>query len=91
VKVNNVNDFINKLCKAEIITKFLSQSDLEFGGIRQLIIDFLGKVKIKLMEDTFLAEEVEIHVAEIHEYVMFQLHHEFFKLHDPSDDEIRFQ
>jgi len=43
------------------------------------------------MEDTFLAEEVESHVAEIHEYVMFQLHHEFFKFHDPSDDEIRFQ
>jgi len=44
---------------------------LEYGGIRQLIVDFLGKVRIKLMEDQFLAEEVESHVEEIHEYVMF--------------------
>ena len=43
------------------------------------------------MEDPFLAEEVESHVEEIHEYVMFQLHHEFFKFNNPSVDEVRFQ
>jgi len=58
--------------------------------VRQLIKDFLGKVRAKLMEDPFLAEEVESHVEEIHEYVMFQLHHEFFKFNNPSVDEVRF-
>lgn len=40
-----------------------------------------------------MQNDVELHTTEIHEYIMFQLHQEFFSndlKYPPSDEEIRF-
>lgn len=45
MKVGNVNDFINKIVKTGVLQSFLSNRDIEYGGIRQIIFDFLERVK----------------------------------------------
>lgn len=66
-----MNDFINKIVKTGVLQSFFSYMDIEFGGIRQIIFDFLERVKQKFDDDPILGGEAQTHVLETHEYIMF--------------------
>ena len=51
----------------------------DIGGVRKLLVDFRNKVHSQLKLDKLLWNDSEAHLDEIHEYVLFQLHQEFFK------------
>jgi hypothetical protein len=51
----------------------------DHGGVRKLIMDFRKKVYQKMKYDKLLSSDCEKHLDEMHEYVMAQLHLEFFK------------
>ena len=92
-KVKTVNDFISKLRKTAICDKFFSQNDLKFAGMQELFQKFFELTRRKLMEDPLLGSEEEIdhNMVEISNYVMFNLHSEFFYNQDKSEQEIKFQ
>jgi len=90
--VGNVNDFINKLRRANVLHLYFEQESLDYetmevsdvGGVKNLIIAFRKKVLEQLSLDNLLKKEKEAHLDEIHEYVLFQLHQEFFKFEKKS-------
>ena len=79
-KVKTVNDFISKLRKTAICDKFFSQNDKEFAGMQELFHKFFELTRVKLMKDPLLGSEEELdhNMVEISNYVMFNLHSEFF-------------
>ena len=78
--VRSVNDFISKLRKTAVCDKFFSQNDLRFAGMQELFRQFFGVVRDKLQSDRTLGSEEELdhNMIEISNYVMFNLHSEFF-------------
>ena len=91
LKVGNVNDFISKLRNTKFLNKFLSSKDVENRGIKQVIEEFQRRVSARFGEDQLLCNEMEMHLEEMQEYVMFQLHQSFFFNNAPSPDEIFLQ
>lgn len=52
-----------------------------------MVVDFQNKVRGQLQEDALLRTDYLTHLEEINEYVMFQLHQEFFKCRTFSVDD----
>ena len=90
-KVENVNDFVSKVRKAAICDKFFSYDDLGYAGISQLFTDFYRHVRVKLEDDPLLSKDINENIEEISEYVMFNLHAEFFYNQVQSKAEYAFQ
>ena len=90
-KIINVNDFVAKLRKAAICFNFFSYDDPDYAGIRVLFRDFYAKVQDKLEQDPLLCRDLTENMEEISEYVMFNLHAEFFYNTEPSQEEKAFQ
>ena len=77
-KVVNVVDFVNKVKKAGICDKFFSYNDQQYAGLSKLFLDFYECVRMELDNDSLLNKNINENMEEIAEYVMFNLHAEFF-------------
>ena len=89
-KVESVQDFVGKVRKAAICDKFFSYNDQQFAGLASLFQDFYEYVREELEKDPLLNKNVNENIQEIAEYVMFNLHAEFFYCQAKSPEEIRF-
>lgn len=76
--VFNVKDFVQKVRKVDVCTQFFSYDDENYGGIKKMFEDFYEKVRSKMEQDKLLSTALAENMEEIAEYVMFNLHHEFF-------------
>lgn len=83
-QIQNVMDFIIKLRKTAVLTKFFSSSDLNFAGLQDLFTEFYDRISKQLQLEDSIAKDHKLQLAEIHEVVMFQLHQEFFANQQPS-------
>lgn len=75
-KIESVHDFVVKLQTDKLMgycRHFLAQDEPEWGGFRQLFIDFYFHVKEALAKDEILSEAVDENIEEIAEYVMFNM------------------
>ena len=90
-KVETVVDFVSKVRKASICDKFFSYNDLNYAGLQDLFADFHEAVKEKMIEDPLLKLKLNENRDEIADYVMFNLHAEFFYNQTPSKEEIIFK
>ena len=77
-EINTTFDFINKLRKTGVLQKFFTKNDVEFGGIKTLFTDLFDKLEKFILEDQSMQKDYKVHLHEIHEVLMFQLHSEFF-------------
>ena len=95
--VRTVNDFIMKLRKTAICDKFFHQkgetSDLNFLGLRDLFHKLFEVTRRELQKDALLGseEELDLNMVEISNFVMYNLHSEFFYNPDQSYEEKKFQ
>lgn len=69
-KVGNLNDFIHKLRRVNVLDRYLSQAEPDYCGISTLYEDFLKRVQTQLSEDPLLKGDLLTHMEEINEYVM---------------------
>lgn len=90
-RVESVNDFVSKVRKTDMCAKFFQQNDLKFAGLSQLFQDFYEYVKYELEKDPLLNKNINENMEEIAEYIMFNLHAEFFYGQQRSPQEIEFQ
>jgi len=70
IKIGNINDFLNKVRRLRVVSEYFNHDDPDFGGIKQLLADFMAKVKNKIMESPYLKNDVQNHMDEIHSYVI---------------------
>ena len=91
-KVKTVNDFIQKLRRTELCLGFFAQNNIQYAGMQKLFQKFYELTRKKLKEDEILGteEELDHNMVEINNYVMFNLHSEFFFKQEQSQEEIRF-
>ena len=57
-----------------ILSKVLSQDDIEWAGVKQSFQDFYEKIRVKLMEDDILKRDAEEHMQEISDFIMLRLY-----------------
>jgi hypothetical protein len=58
----------------QILSKILSQDDLEYAGMRKCFTDFYELIRAKLMEDPILQKNVDEHLTEVIDYIMLRLY-----------------
>jgi hypothetical protein len=87
----NFNDFIHKMRKTLVLRKFFSHNNIEFAGIKEILRVFYEKMEASIKEEPSMADDLRMHMDEIHEVIMFQLYGEFFANQKPSQDEKAFQ
>ena len=87
-----VNQFIMKLRKTAVCDKFLKQTDLEFLGLKNVFVKLLQATRSKLIEDELLGrdEEIDLNMLEVSNFVMYNLHSEFFYSPEISKEEKKF-
>jgi hypothetical protein len=88
--IANINDFIHKLRKTSMLKLFFSKDNKEFAGLSLLFAELYRNLKSQLLEDKDLCIELDMHLEELHEYIMFQLYGEFFSESTPSPREKKF-
>ena len=90
--VNTVNDFIMKVRRTAVCDKFFQQSDLNFCGLRELFQTLFDVTRRELSKDELLGSEEEIdhNIVEIANFVMYNLHSEFFYNPEQSFEEKKF-
>ena len=91
--VKTVNDFIMKLRKTAVCDKFFQQNDLEFCGLKQLFQKLFDITRQTLRNDMQLAsneDELDHNMVEISNFVMYNLHSEFFYNPEMSFEEKAF-
>lgn len=57
-----------------ILSKLLSQDNLEWGGIRKVFADFYEMIREKLIEDPVLSKNVDENLSEIIDFIMLRLY-----------------
>lgn len=90
-QIGNLNDFIHKMRKTAVLQKFFSENDVEFAGVKELFRVLYEKMEAFILEEPGMCDDLRMHLEEIHEFIMFQLHQDFFANTQPSPDEINFQ
>lgn len=88
--VVTAHDFMQKIRKTGVLTKYFSSPDPEFAGIRIAFDSFYEKLTKHLQNDESMAKDHKMQLHEIHEVIMFQLHQEFFCNQSPSVEEKMF-
>lgn len=76
--------------KTLVLPKFFSHNNIEFAGIREILRVFYEKMETSIKEEPNMADDLRMHMEEIHEHIMFQLSGEFFANQRPSPDEKAF-
>lgn len=92
--VKTVNDFINKLRRTSVCDKFFLQNEPDFCGLKQLFQKLFDTTRQALREDKQLAgneDELDHNMVEISNFVMYNLHSEFFYNPEMSFEEKAFQ
>jgi len=91
--VRTVNDFITKLRRTAICDKFFKQNNLNFSGLKDLFDKLFQATRHKLSQNELLGqeEEIDLNMLEISNFVMYNLHSEFFYNPDQSRQEKKFQ
>jgi hypothetical protein len=69
--IANINDFIHKLRKTSMLKLFFSKDNKEFAGLSLLFAELYRNLKSQLLEDKDLCIELDMHLEELHEYIMF--------------------
>lgn len=82
--ITSVQEFVNKVYKSQVLSKFFSQSDTNFAGITDLFQELYTKLSQHILADGAMMKEHRLHIKEINEFIMFQLHSEFFNNQQPS-------
>jgi hypothetical protein len=77
-KVENVNGFVSKVRKTAMCDKFFMHNDPKFAGLSDMFHDFYKHVTVELEKDPLLSKNINENMEEISEYIMFNLHAEFF-------------
>lgn len=90
--VKTVNDFIMKLRKTAVCDKFFQQDNLDFYGLKELFQKLFDITRKELEKDDMLGDEDELdqNLVEISNFVMYNLHSEFFYNPDQSYQEKKF-
>jgi hypothetical protein len=52
--------------------------DINFAGVKDLFQELYQKMETYVLEDKSMSKDYRMHLSEIHEVIMFQLHQEFF-------------
>jgi len=89
--VTSVQEFVNKLYKSQILSKFFSQTETNFAGITDMFQELYTRLSKHILADSAMVKDHRSHIKEIHEFIMFQLHSEFFSNQQPSQEELQFQ
>ena len=92
--VKTINDFIMKLRRTAVLDKFFKQSDdLNYSGLKDLFDKLFRVTRNQLMDHQLLGleEEIDQNMLEISNFVMYNLHSEFFYNEKRSNDEKKFQ
>ena len=91
--IKTVNDFIMKLRKTAVCDKFFQQNNLDFSGLRELFQKLFEVTRNELQKDDLLGndDELDHNMIEISNFVMYNLHSEFFYNPDQSYEEKKFQ
>ena len=78
--VRNINDFIMKLRKTAMCDQFFQQNNLEFCGLKEVFEKLFRITRRELAKNELLGREEEIgqNMVEISNFVMYNLHSEFF-------------
>ena len=79
-QVRTMNDFIMKLRRTAICDKFFQQNNLDFSGLRELFQKLFEVTRRELQKDELLGndDELDHNMVEISNFVMYNLHSEFF-------------
>ena len=87
--VKTVNDFIMKLRRTAVCDKFFKKNDLDFCGLRKLFKKLFEVTRKELERDELLGndDEIDQNMVEISNFVMYNLHSEFFYNPDQSFEE----
>lgn len=78
---HTIMDFITKLRKTSVCDKFFKKDDLEFSGLRKLFQKLFEVTQNELENHELLGsddQELKHNMVEITNFVMFNLHPEFF-------------
>jgi len=88
-----LNDFIAKLRKTSVCDKFFKKNDPEFSGLRKLFHKLFEITRKRLQKHELLGneDELDLNMVEISNYVMYNLHSEFFYNAEQSLAEKKFQ
>ena len=70
---------------------FFSQNDPAWAGISQLFNSLQTRLEVMIRSDSRMQTDAPMHLQEIHEYIIFQLHGEFFLNKQASRQEADFQ
>lgn len=70
--------------KTGVLQKFFSKNDVNFGGIKELFRELHSKLEQYVLDDVNMRKDWRMHLDEMHEVIMFQLHQEFFYNQIPS-------
>jgi hypothetical protein len=73
-----------------ILSRVLSQDDLEWAGVKQCFQDFYEKIKAKIQEDEILKRDIEEHMQEISDFIMLRLYKYVYASKTPSPKELEF-
>jgi hypothetical protein len=91
--VSSINDFIIKLRRTAVCDKFFQTDNLNFSGLKELFEKLFRVARHELEEDMLLGqdEEIDLNMLEISNFVMYNLHSEFFYNNSMSYEEKKFQ
>ena len=91
--MQSVNEFIKKLRRTAICDKFFQKNNLNFCGLRELFNKLFEVLRCELQKDELLGndDEIDLNMMEISNFVMYNLHSEFFYNPEQSSEEKKFK